>query len=70
MSSKENAVAELKSAGYMAGLENGVVMVYLRNKEDYESLKDEVTVFLKEEVGYGQSFGIRAGERFHETHGA
>lgn len=67
MSSKEKAVEQLKAAGYQARLEKGVVMVFYKNVDEYEALKDEVKAFLKEEADYHQSFGIKAAERILEV---
>lgn len=58
MVSKEEAVKKLKAAGYVAKLEKGVVMVYYKDKTDYEETKNNVYTFLKDKIGYEGSFGI------------
>lgn len=63
MSSKEAAVQKLIAAGYNAQIERGVVMIYYKNKEEYEAIKDAVRDFLRNEIDYQESFGIKAMER-------
>ena len=58
METKENAVEKLREAGYVAKLENGVVMIYYDDINEYEKIKDVVRDFLHNQVNYHSSFGI------------
>lgn len=58
MEAKEEILKELVKEGYNAKLENGVVMLYYKTKEEYKTLSSEIKDKLHSLNYYG-SYGIK-----------
>ena len=55
--SKEECVTKLSNLGYEATLENGVVMITIKNENLLKTVKKTLT-----EIGYNSSWGVKIGK--------